>query len=332
MNSYKEFLSIVSFAFNGYEGIKLYNDFPLAYKNICKVFSIDFDGETHLVICFDDTNHFYDALLLYVYLKKEYKKTFIYVSKAFKNVEKEKLVLLLRKHISFIDDVGGVYSYFGKINYLEESFKEIKEESDTEYTKKTQLVFKYYFFNKKKNYPVREIAEALGISASSVSRANETLSRIGVLDKNGYGKNTAYLLVNKRKALNLLKPYFIKPFEKEYFLALDDVYFETLSPKLLSSEYALSEYTDLLPSSKSETFAVDKNKFVPFYNAYLSVEINNPTHFVSIQPFIYNPSLFSDGKTIDLIDLYIIMLKDEDLRNPRVMESFKEIERKLLNE
>ncbi len=332
MDSENEFLSIVHVAFKDCVNIKQYFDLPILYASVCKVFCIEQIEQDSYVICFDDYSAFYNVLLLYVNLKKENKRVFIYASKDFKTKENRKFNLLVFRHVSFVDDAGGVYFYEGRINYLEELFHDLRTEVEAGYTKNTQLVFKYYLFNPSKSYTVRTIADYLNISPASVSRANESLFQLGVLTKDGSGAGLEYKIINKNQALKKLRAHFVKPYDKKYYLVLNDNQFDRVSSYLLSAENALSYYTDLAAKSKITTYAVSKKDFAPFYNAYLSISIGDANHYAAVQTFIYNPRLFSKGKAIDLFDLYVIMLFDEDLNDPRVMDAFNAIRSQLINE
>lgn len=332
MNSENEFLSIAHIAFKDCIDIKQHFGLPILYASVCKVFCVEQIEQESYVICFDDYSAFYNILLLYVNLKNENKRTFIYASKDFKTKESRKFNLIIFRHVSFVDDAGGVYFYEGRIDYLGELFHDLKTETEAGYTKNTQLVFKYYLFNPSKSYTVRTIADYLNISPASVSRANEALFQIGVLTRDGNGAGLEYKIINKNQALKKLRPHFIKPYDKKYFLALNENQYDKVSSYLLSAEDALSYYTDLTAKSKITTYAVSKKDFAPFYNAYLSISIDDASRYAAVEAFIYNPNLFSKGKAIDLFDLYVIMLFDEDLNDPRVLDAFNAIRSQLINE
>ena len=240
---------------------------------------------------------------------------------------------IFKNHISYIDYCGGVYTYSlnDKIDLLKYLFDASKEENDFSYTKNVQLVLKYYFLKPVRSYTSREVAAFLKISPSSVSRANELLNRLGVLDKSGYGAGTEYKLLNKKSVLKIMEEYFIKPYDNSYFLAVDEQGYKHISSYPVAGQDALSQYTDLMPEKRIPTFAISKKEFKSFYDSYMGVTINNPPHYVQVQSYIYEPNLFTSGDKIDLFDLYITMLFDEDLNDPRVLAAFNNIKEQLLN-
>lgn len=331
MKSSQDFLSSLNIVFPKCLEIKQFYDVPIIYKNMCIVYIVKQDDNDNYVICFDDSNYFYNVLTLYVSLKRSLNRVFLFVTKEFKSTEKTKFSLLTNRHISFVDD-GGIYYCEQRINVLEPLFDDLKADLDYGYTKNTQLVFKYYLFNPPKAYTVRAIADCLKISPASVSRANEILFNIGVLSSSGYGAGLEYTFIKKRLALKKIEPYLIRPYEKKYFLALDDNNYQLVESGLLSGGQALSEYTNLSPSSNMEVFAISKKDFAPIYNAYSGLIITNPTHFVAVESYIYDPRIFSNGKMIDLFDLYVTMIKEENLDDPRVKEAVKVVEGLLINE
>ena len=333
MTSNREFLNIAHSVFGADISIKLYTNYPLAFKNIATVFSID-NWRTSFVICFDNQDDFLNVARLYVYLRKQNINTYIYISKKIRDDNKQIINFVSKNHISFIDHFGGMYSYMLKdrINVLELMLNDLKDDNSVAYTKNTQLVCKYYFFNEQKSYTSREIAAFLKVSPSSVSRANEILFSIGILEKNGYGAGTQYVLINKKSALKKLEKFIIRPYDNSYFMAINESLFSIIKNSPLSGQSALAEYTNLMPESRIATYAIYRKEFATIYNAYLGLNIEKPTNFVLVQSYIYDPYLFSKGQVIDLFDLYATMLFDENLKDPRVKESFDMIKEKLTHE
>lgn len=332
MRSEKDFLSISNIAFPNCVDIKKINQIPIIYQSVCEVFCLEQKDNANYVICFDENKYFQEVLMLYGALRKKYPRTFIYITKDFANSERKKYSLLIFKHISFVDYVGGLYYYNATFDNLEEVSHDLNNDSDYGYTKNTQLVFKYYLFNPVKSYTVRVVADYLKISPASVSRANESLYSLGVLTKKGYGNNLEYKIINKRDALSKLEKHFIKPFDHKYFIYANDEEFSFIASHPLSGDNALSLYTDLLPYSKIETYAMLKKEFEQFYNPDCSFSLNDNMHYVAVQTYIYDPRLFSNGAVIDLFDLYVTLLRESLLDDPRVHDVFINVKELLLNE
>ena len=291
------------------------------------------DGSFKYVICFDKLDYFTALVQLWFYLKNKKLNVFVYLSNEFYQKNDEYLKLILKHRLQYINCWGGVYTDNNqRINLMEEMFSDLMVENSNSYTKYTQLVFKYYLFNKIKPYTVRSIAEYINISPASVSRANETLYQLGVLQKEGVGAGIEYTLINKKKAIKLLNNYYLLPYENMYSLLLDDYEYGEMQKNPLSGDYAISEYSELLPLTSVKTYAVWKKKFAPFYNAYQSLSHNFSNNFATVHTFIYDPTLFAINGVIDLLDIYIVMLKKYDLNDPRINQAFKVIERKLIDE
>ena len=332
MKSSLEFLYIANRVFGNNIDIKEYFDYPIAFKGVVRIFTIE-NYRTSFVICFDERKDFINALQLYVSLKRKNKEPYIYVPKHISMESKDVLRFISKNHISYIDHFGGMYTYNpnDRIDILKSMFDELREDNTFSYTKNVQLVLKFYFLKPVRSYTSREVADVLKISPSSVTRANEVLFRIGALEKTGLGAGIEYFIKSKKNVLKMMERYFIKPYEKSFFIAVDDYRYNLISSNLLSGQYALSEYSDLMPESNIPSFAVYKKTFAPIYNSYISLSIEDPAHFVQVQLYIYDPTILSQGKTIDLFDLYLTMLFDEDLNDPRIFAAFNTIKEKLIN-
>ena len=111
MRSEKDFLSISNIAFPNCVDIKKINQIPIIYQSVCEVFCLEQKDNANYVICFDENKYFQEVLMLYGALRKKYPRTFIYITKDFANSERKKYSLLIFKHISFVDYVGGLYYY-----------------------------------------------------------------------------------------------------------------------------------------------------------------------------------------------------------------------------
>ena len=331
MISSKEFINISSKVFPDIVNIDTYTDYPIGFKELFNVFIIKRSGEEVLVICFDKMSSISSLTQFLNYLKKSH-TVYIYLSSDFMMHDPNSFSLIYRHRFPFIDYFGRIYNDDGVTNSFKDIVSDLCDEAQLTYTKFTQLVYKYYLFHHQGSFTVRTIADDLKISPSSVSRANETLCHLGVLTTSGVGAGKEYSLINKKASLKILKDYFLLPYNKTYYLLLDEDGFNKISNYPLSLDDALSEYTELLKSTNTKTYAVWKKEFNDFYQTYTSKIYSNSAHYVAVQSFIYDPKLFSlDGKVIDLLDIYIIMLKKENLKDPRMNDAFKEIERRLIN-
>ena len=331
MKSSAEFINIANKAFVSIDTIEKYTSFPISFQSIFEVFKVTELDDSKFVICFDKLPSITVLLQLLSFLKKE-KKTYVYLSSDFIAKESSYFSIIYRYKIPFVDCFAHKHDGIDqKINFFDEMIQEVNADTEYTYTRNTQLVFKYYLFNKRGSYTTRAIADFIKISPSSVSRANETLYSLGVLKKTGYGAGIEYKLANRKTAIKVLQNYFILPYEKTYTLLVEDYDFQNLSKNPVSGDYALSEYTDLLPLHNNKIYAVWKKKFMTFYNAYTSLTHLNPRNYIMVQSFIYDPTIFSKNEFIDLLDMYIIVLKKENLNDPRINEAFKILERIIIN-
>lgn len=329
MNITQEFLSIVPRVFGNNIEISFEKDLPLFFSKIGTVIKIK-DYRDNYVICADFSNP-NDVYQLYSLFKKQSDFTYLYLFKGFENTHKDEYKKLVKGHASTINSYGDIVTSGNRINGLE-YMSGGSNEKIYPYTKKTQLVLKFYFLNKRKPYTVREIASKIGVSPASVARANETMFHLGALTKTGLGAGTEYILKNKKEVIKQLKNEFIKPFESSSLVLIDKN--KTKQEKMvLSGQSALAEQSELTTASNvPTTYALEKKQFKTFLANHENEELDDNSEIICVQSYIYDPTIFSKNSCIDLFDIYLTMLFDEDLNDPRVYSAFKEIERKLLNE
>jgi len=329
MNITQEFLSIAPKVFGNNVEISFEKNLPLILSKTGSVIKIK-DHRDNFVICsdFSSPNNVYQLYSLY---KKQCDFTYLYLFKGFESIHKEEYRKLIKAHANTINSYGDIITSGNRINGLEYMFGDSNQKIYP-YTKKTQLVLKFYLFNKKQPYTVREIANKINISPASVTRANETLFHLGALTRNGVGAGTEYILKSKREVLKQLKNDFIKPFESNSLILINKNEKE-LDNLLLSGQSAVAEYTDLnISSNVPTTYALEKKQFDSFFANQSNKEFDDNSKIICVQSYLYDPIIFSNNKCIDMFDTYLTMLFDEDLSDPRVHSAFKEIERKLLNE
>lgn len=329
MNIVQEFLLIASKIFGSDNEISFEKNLPILFSRSSTV--LRFKGyRDNYVICsnFDDPSSVYQ---LYSFLKKKHDWTYIFLHKGFESIHRNEYKTLIKAHANIITSYGDVVTSGVRNNNLEYLFNEVDNQTYS-YTKKTQLVLKFYFLNKRRSYTVREIANKVGISPASVARANETLFHLGALEKKGFGAGIEYILKNKREVLRQLKNEFLRPFESSSLILINKNEEYLLDKWCLSGQSALSEFTGLLSASNvATTYALPEEAYKAFQDNRKDLDIDIDAKIICIQSFIYDPLIFSNNRCIDSFDMYLTMLFEEDLNDPRIHEAFKIIERKLLN-
>ncbi len=328
MEPYKEFLNIVAKTFGADAEISLMKpSLPLIYSKNFYVYKIG-GIQNAIVLCpTSDQIPLNLWLGIYRFFRQENERVFAFLSKAYASLIKP----FEEYQIDSIDYLGALKQFDSFSPDLLEALLDKETESTPIYTKGTQLVAKFYLFNPIKSYTAREIGKRLNISAATVARSNVVLHQLKVLVKEGVGAGIMYTLISKPFLIQKLKPYFIKPYGESFLMMVDEGFVMSQSGLLLSGESALSEYSDLSAPKNRTVLAVAKNRAAEIQKHYSALRIDRPTTLIEIQFFIYDPVLFSKGKTIDLLDLYIVTEKKNTAKDPRVNQALKTIENLIIH-
>lgn len=239
--------------------------------------------------------------------------------------------ILNKEKIPYVDISGKIVSYDTEPLELNSFLDFDIELGKVLYTKTTQLVAKFYLFNPKGAYTVREIAKKINVHPASVARANEVLHYLGTLNKNENATYTTYKLIGRELLLRKLDKYFINPFSFVKVMYLDELNEHLIRKSLLSGDSALSKFTSLSDIQHKKVIAMYKKDLVINYNIYLKFKIAKPTIAYEVQSFIYNPFIFAKDKYIDLLDLYIMTKNGPNSKDPRVKMAIEELRRAIID-
>ena len=331
MNVVDEFLNIAPVAFEIIGKTTYENNLPFMFSQSSKVIKIRSYRDIY-VICSDFKNPI-SVFQLYSYLKRKNPNTYVYLFRGFESNFKFEYKTIINHRVNCVNSRGDVVTYGDRNDSLKYVFDELIEDNRNSYTKNTQLVLKYYFLNRKQPYTVREISEKIRISPATIARSNEVLYQLGALEKNGYNTRGEYVLKNKREVLKLLKNHFIRPYESSYLLQIDK---EQMNDErwLIAGQYAVSVITDLMPETNvPPTYAVYKRELSQLFNGNLNSNFIHRTNIVCVQSYIYDPTIFSKGKMIDIFDLYLtIFFECKSNNDPRLSAALKQAEGILLDE
>ncbi len=214
--------------------------------------------------------------------------------------------VLLKNQIPFISE--------GKVIYLPFLGSFIQNKTDTEplvmkeFQPLTQLFFIAFLLSKKKNVAVSEIANALGITPSSLTRVISQLSNISLLriEKRGVNKYLSYDCSSK-ELFEAALPFLINPVKKFGYVnkAEDDT---TLT---ISSYSALAGYSMLNHHSSISIFASsDLSKWKDKMREHLYDE----DYDTAIEIWRYDPSLTAKNGIVDRISLFLSLRGSDDVR------------------
>lgn len=306
------------------------NSLPLFYRKNFKVYKVEGSFEFILIVPIDEQLEKELLVGAARYIKKTINKiTFIYLKDcSFKNKS-----IFMQENINFISSDSDHFLVANN-NYvnIHDSSECIYKNS---YTKKTQLIAQFYLTHEVRPYTVREIANILGFSPSSVSRANSFFLEHGAIDKIGVSSSADYVIRSKKEFFTSIKEYIINPAKRRISVLLNANEKRIKALNLFKcGETALEEYTNLQKANTGIQYAVDSNDFNLFQRSYKDWLVNSlDMSLYTIYEFIYDPSIFGSNGLISAFDTYA-MLYDfyKNSNNSRVQDSLESLERIIVDE
>ena len=174
----------------------------------------------------------------------------------------------------------------------------------------------------------RQIASFLGISNTSVQRAYDYLESIGAVTREGgFTSTVSYSIVSRKSIFDCIKDNMINPIKNYLKMFIKRTTIDKFESKFIKgAEEVLTNVTDLDSSSIIE------------YVTYIELLFSSAKYrsydgeLIYIEEWIYRPDLLSDGKTIDIIDAYIVLKNRYSYSNdPRINKALKEMERIIIS-
>ena len=214
----------------------------------------------------------------------------------------------------------------------------INLDNDIEYTKTTQLVINFYLTHEAKYYYSSDIAPVLGVSPSSISRANEVLMNLEVLIKRGVNTATCFMVKSKQLMLEKTEPYWIRPYRHRIDMRLSKKDFAKIKKyTLYSGDTALGIVTTLSAGQHYHEVAISKKDFIDklsrLEDEREAFDEDKNEDVYSFEEFIYDPHIFGKDETISYFDLYILMKQRyANHDDPRLNSALDEVRRMLIDE
>lgn len=220
----------------------------------------------------------------------------------------------------------------GDVFIADENNKEMVNQEEDKYTKATQLVINYYL-EVSDIGSTREIADYIGISSSSVNRAQIFLNNLGVLDRVGQSI-VSYKLASKKELLEKTEPYWIRPYRRRIELLMRESDFNSFKKDTyLSGDDALEQYTTLESSGPYLEIAIKKDLLMKVIDRYAKnySSYDDGVSVYSFEEFIYDPGIFAKDGMISRFDLYIIVTQRyKGTDDPRIKKAINELRNELI--
>ncbi len=218
---------------------------------------------------------------------------------------------LLREKIAFVVDGKQIYLPFMAV-YLQERCDAEKNDRE-ELLPSAQMLLLYFIYEGAKELSTSQVAKALNLTPTSISRASKQLEEMGLLQSRKIGvqkilfsENSANELFYKAEKvlLNPVKRTVYIPCEKE-------------KTELLESGYsALAEYS-MLNVPNVRCYASEK---ISQWNDCMTKDLQDSGSQVAVEMWRYDPRKLSKKKMVDVLSLALSLRKDADERIEEAVE------------
>ncbi len=221
----------------------------------------------------------------------------------------------LREHIPFIVDCKQIYLPFMAV-YLQE-----RSDGEQEHREKlfpcSQVFLLYYIYQGCRNLSLTDAAEALFLSANSVSKASRQLENLGLIKTISIGvKKVVVSDMSPKQLFEYSKKYLTDPVKRRIFVKKS-----LIDEKLLKSGYtALSEYS-MIGVLSSNCFATDS---IAKWEKESSLKMNSATEECVLELWRYDPKKLSTDNCVDKLSLALSFEDNEDERTQIAVEEMLE--------
>ncbi len=232
------------------------------------------------------------------------------VAFGFSTLTKLQRAKLLERNIPFITDNGQLFlPFLGMM--LNNSLKKERQPKREKMMPITQALFLFMLY-KSNGQPVmkKDAAESLGVTRTSITRASEQLSSMGLISQEMRGKE--YYMQVEGNGLDLYRkarPYLITPVQQILTVESDDRY----QDYLVSGESALAR-TTMLNEPKIPVYAVYKADIDVSAVSQIDPKWLPDSKPVCIELWKYDPVMFAVDGVVDPISLSLCFEDNADER------------------
>lgn len=227
---------------------------------------------------------------------------------------------LIERNIPFISQSSQLYLPFLAAS-LSVRFYHQKTVNSQKMMPTTQMLFLFILYRcKDKPIMKKDAAEALSVTRTTITRACEQLSSMGLIKEIKQGKN--HFVYSTETGISYFKQaekFMINPVQKVNTVVKDKIF----DAYPLSGESALAKRT-LLNNSKVITRAVYKDDFDLDQATEVMPLWETDKEPVNIELWKYDPSLFSYKGTVDPVSLALTFKENADERIEGAVEEYLE--------
>ncbi len=298
-----------------WEKIKEVSGLPvyLAYRD---AYRFSWERQEFVLVCIPSHEKF--GVTAFVKQQKVYQEAFqCNVGFSFENVSRAQRESLINHRIPFVSLPNQVYlPFMGMV--LRDEFHKNNMVSSEQMMPTTQAVFLYLLYHDENEIALKsQIAEELGVTRTTLTRATKQLLAMGLITEEKRGKEIrvkrAY---SGREFFEKARPFLINPVQRKMMIRNENAGIEQLK----AGETALGEMSLLSPPAIMELAIYKGDDQVSHFKE--ADDRWEEGEFVQMELWKYDPSLFAKDGRVDVVSLALSL---EDSGDERVENAIEEM-------
>lgn len=242
------------------------------------------------------------------------------VAYSMNNLSRYQREAMIQNGIPFVSLPNQIYLPFIGV-LLKNSFRETSPVYVARFTPVTQALFLILAYSGMDDkYSKSEVADVLGVTNTTITRATKQLSSIGALKEVNDG-TTVYISKTADGAdyLKMCEPYLINPVQKCIYVRTNELFEEVP----IAGESALSKRSMLNPP-RIQTHAVFKGAVNSGVYAEVNPDMEMMNDYICLEEWKYSPELFARDGLVDPISLFCTLKDNMDERIEEELERMME--------
>ena len=234
------------------------------------------------------------------------------------NISRAQRDSMIERNVPFISDSGQLYLPFLGMALMDR-FVQPKKINKEKMMPLTQALFLYLLYHSQGN-PIlkKDAADAIGVTRTSITRASEQLSAMGLISQEMHGKECRMVPNGKGMMLfDKAKPYLINPIQKTISTAAENG--QAVYP--FSGESALARKT-MLNDPTTPVRAVYKADVDLISLGEVDTRWNPDADVVLLELWKYDPRLFEKNGVVDPVSLAMCLEDNLDERIEGALEEY----------
>lgn len=297
---------------------KKMNGIPIYMTAGRKIYEAEYEGLVFLLVCIPDANRI-GSVALEKQLTIYQQAAEMPVAYAFEKLTPVQRSALIKRRIPYIAEPDQLFLPFTGVMLRNSLSNKIPAQAE-KMMPATQMLFLHLVYKGKNGCLKKDAADDLGLTRTSITRASEQLTAMGLIQQEKKGKEIKmFPTATGREAFELARPYLIDPVQRSFYAECSP----ELKGSVLSGESALAAAT-MLSEPRFPIYALDKRS-----EALRELHETDPKwsagdDICMVEVWKYDPALFCTKHCADPISLAMVLGQIEDERVEGALEEYLE--------